>query len=79
MTMIQIEQDSADTIEQARKAIADMATKMREAPNDVNRQQGCVMHCIGYQSALVLHGLVSSEVYSQLMNELWQVRDAALD
>ena len=77
MRLIQIEQDSPEIVKQAREEIANMLTKMRETPNNLDRQQSRVMHCVGHLSALIKHELISTKVHDQLMIELWQARDKA--
>jgi len=77
MRLIQIEQDSPEIVKKAHEEIANMLTKMRETPNNLDRQQSRVMHCVGHLSALRLHELISIKVHDQLMIELWQARDKA--
>lgn len=70
MPLIQIEQDSPDTIQAAREQISRLVDQLRKYAPSRDLQYGCRMHTMGYLTALIMNKLISMGVYETLSAEL---------
>ncbi|WP_289328953.1 hypothetical protein [Pseudomonas sp. 'CRE Jenny 4'] len=75
MTMLQIEKDSPQTIEEARRKFILLKQNIERVKSDPAKRHGFAMYTLGYLAALLIHRLVSQEVHDQLNREL----DATLE
>lgn len=76
MTLIQIEQDSAEILAAARKEIAKLGAVVQSGEEPLS--PSCWhMHAIGHLGALLVHNLLSAEAYQSLMAEMEVARAAA--
>ncbi|GKQ28718.1 hypothetical protein PSTH68_04385 [Pseudomonas syringae pv. theae] len=73
MPLIQIEQDSPETIQAAREQITRLVGQLSKYAPSRDLQYGCQMHTTGYLAALVMHKLISMSVYDKLSAELESV------
>jgi hypothetical protein len=78
MPLIQIEQDSPSVSEGARRRLVEMGENVRMNAHYSEIQHSVAMHEIGFLAALLIHRLLSHEVYSELFAELEKVLDAAM-
>lgn len=78
MPLIQIEQDSPDTIERARQSVAAMADEVRRYRHDSALWSQSTSKVMGYLTALVENDLISSAMTVQLTQEKDQALSDAL-
>lgn len=77
MPLIQVVQDSPETIKAARKQIANMAADIQRTPGKLSLHSYLEFHTTMYLLVLKLHDLLGHDTYMQLKNEFRQARDAA--